>query len=155
MYFKPPTKPLYKNLIKSCLANDIEVQCFTEVFKYSGNKNKYAFDKLINYFNQYDMIIDAIFGFSFKPPIKQPFEIVFKAFKFIKPPIFSVDVPSGWDVENGNNANLYEPDYLISLSLPKLMANFFKGKHYLGGRFIPNSYLKENKWEVLFIVICF
>ena len=55
------------------------------------------------------MIIDAIFGFSFKPPIKPPFNMIFDSFKEAQKPIFSIDVPSGWDIEKGNTENLYEP----------------------------------------------
>jgi NAD(P)H-hydrate epimerase len=48
-----------------------------------------------------------------------------------------IDIPSGWDVEKGNIQNVFTPDLLISLTLPKLCAKHFKGMHYLGGRFIP------------------
>ena len=37
----------------------------------------------------------------------------------------------------GNINNGLVPNYLISLTLPKIGAKEFKGKHYLGGRFIP------------------
>lgn len=52
---------------------------------------------------------------------------------------FSVDIPSGWDVEKGPNPErALKPALLISLSAPKLCAQFLKGgQHYLGGRFLP------------------
>lgn len=87
------------------------------------------------------MIVDGIFGFSFKPPIRQPYNLVLNGFKNISTPIFSIDIPSGWDVEKGNIEKMYEPKYLISLTLPKEVAKFFTGKHYLGGRFIPKCLL--------------
>ena len=83
------------------------------------------------------MIVDGIFGFSFKPPIRKPYDSVLDLFQIIQKPIFSIDIPSGWDVVKGNISNQFTPDYLISLTLPKLVAKNYKGKHYLGGRFIP------------------
>jgi NAD(P)H-hydrate epimerase len=47
-------------------------------------------------------LIDSILGFSFKPPLREPFEKPILAFKETKTPILSVDIPSGWDVEGGN-----------------------------------------------------
>ena len=48
-------------------------------------------------------------------------------------------VTLGWDVEEGDTANLgINPDMLISLTAPKICSKFFKGRfHYLGGRFVP------------------
>lgn len=50
------------------------------------------------------MIVDGIFGFSFKPPVREPYDKILDGFKEIKNkvPIFSIDIPSGWDVEKGN-----------------------------------------------------
>lgn len=60
----------------------------------------------------------------------------------------SIDIPSGWHVENGpqtiedrqssNEIQPIKPELLISLTAPKLCAKHFRGKyHYLGGRFVP------------------
>ena len=55
-----------------------------------------------------------------------------------KLPIVSVDIPSGWDVEKGNELGTgLQPDVLVSLTAPKLGVKSFKGRHFLGGRFIP------------------
>lgn len=52
---------------------------------------------------------------------------------------FSIDIPSGWDVEKGCPLEGgIHPEFLISLTAPKLCAKDFRGKyHYLGGRFVP------------------
>ena len=52
-------------------------------------------------------------------------------------PIASIDIPSGWNVDEGNVNNVFTPEILISLTLPKKCAESFKGAHYLGGRFVP------------------
>jgi NAD(P)H-hydrate epimerase len=53
-------------------------------------------------------------------------------------PIVSVDIPSGWDVEAGNDAGVgLNPDVLVSLTAPKEGVRTFRGQHFLGGRFVP------------------
>lgn len=51
----------------------------------------------------------------------------------------SIDIPSGWDVEEGEPTDGgIQPQILISLTAPKMCARKFTGKyHYLGGRFVP------------------
>lgn len=64
----------------------------------------------------------------------------------------SIDIPSGWDVENGpvtttTAAKFISPEMLISLTAPKLCARHFNGKHhYLGGRFVPPAL--QSKYEL-------
>lgn len=43
----------------------------------------------------YSLIIDAIFGFSFQPPVRDPFGAILAALSSNKIPIFSIDIPSG------------------------------------------------------------
>lgn len=84
-----------------------------------------------------DVVLDAIFGFSFKPPVRAPFDSALPLITESKLPIVSVDIPSGWDVEKGNEAGVgLETDVLISLTAPKEGAKNFKGRHFLGGRFV-------------------
>ncbi|KAL7663517.1 NAD(P)H-hydrate epimerase [[Candida] zeylanoides] len=86
------------------------------------------------------LIVDALFGFSFRPPIRSPFDDVVRFLATAElPPIVSVDIPSGWDVDAGPSAGALDPAMLVSLTAPKPCATHFaaKGKsHYLGGRFI-------------------
>jgi NAD(P)H-hydrate epimerase len=49
--------------------------------------------KLID--NNYDLIVDAIFGFSFGGEIRPPFAEILEKLKCVKVPIASIDVPSG------------------------------------------------------------
>jgi len=94
----------------------------------------------------YHLIVDAIFGFSYKPPCRPQFtDILTKLAEVSKSgtPIISVDIPSGWDVEEGpptDETPVLEPDCLVSLTAPKICASHFKGKyHWLGGRFVPEA----------------
>jgi NAD(P)H-hydrate epimerase len=96
-----------------------------------------------------DVVLDAIFGFSFKPPVRAPFDVALPLISRAGLPIVSVDIPSGWDVERGDAGAgagagagdegrivLY-PDVLVSLTAPKEGVRKFAGRHFLGGRFVP------------------
>jgi NAD(P)H-hydrate epimerase len=85
------------------------------------------------------LIIDALFGFSFKPPARDPFSTLLTHLAANSDkiaPIISVDIPSGWDVDDGPGKGDIMPSMLISLTAPKPCAANFGGSHYLGGRFI-------------------
>lgn len=66
---------------------------------------------------------------------------------------FSVDVPSGWDVEKGPiSPESLQPAMLISLSAPKMCAKpqlLGEAKHYLGGRFLPPEIVTKYKLNLL------
>jgi len=88
--------------------------------------------------------LDAIFGFSFRGPVRAPFDEVLPLISSSKKPIVSVDIPSGWDVEKGNDDGVgIVPDVLVSLTAPKEGVRFFRGRHFLGGRFVPKSALNR------------
>jgi len=93
----------------------------------------------------YDVVIDALFGFSFQGAIRPPFDHIIHRLKESKVPIAAVDIPSGWDVEEGDIHNVgLNPTLLVSLTAPKKCAKFYKGKfHYLGGRFVPPALAKK------------
>ena len=89
-----------------------------------------------------DIIVDAIFGFSFKGEPREPFASIIEDMIQMQndfgTTIISVDVPSGWNVDEGDVARLgLNPDVLISLTAPKLCAKEFDGVHFVGGRFLP------------------
>lgn len=92
-----------------------------------------------------DLIVDAIFGYSFKPPVRGSFSGIIAKLNDSKKPILCVDVPSGWDVEKGDvdGTGIKNPAVVVSLSAPKLCMQFFSGVHYLGGRFVPPKMAEE------------
>ncbi len=94
-------------------------------------------EKLPTTLQTYDMIVDAIFGFSFAGEIREPFLSILQAMGKSGVPIASIDIPSGWDVDKGDVHGLFTPEILVSLTLQKKCAEKFKGAHYLGGRFVP------------------
>lgn len=124
-YPKQSSKQLFKNLVTQCQQLDIPFLSFLPDAP------------LIT--ESFSLVVDAIFGFSFKPPIRPEFVDVFDKLKRTEIPLASIDIPSGWDVETGDPDGLH-PECLISLTAPKKCAQHFKGKfHFLGGRFVPPS----------------
>ena len=47
------------------------------------------------YFNDFDLIVDSIFGFSFEGLPRAPFFSIIAAMAVTRVPVISVDVPSG------------------------------------------------------------
>lgn len=89
--------------------------------------------------SSYTAIVDAIFGFSFMGEPREPFKTILQQIQGADGILtFSVDVPSGWNVDKGDVANTgFVPDVLISLTTPKHCSKDFKGRHFVGGRFLP------------------
>ncbi|CAM9471390.1 unnamed protein product [Phaeothamnion confervicola] len=125
VYPKRTNKPLYDNLVKQCEWHEIPVLDDLPDAPLSSS---------------FDVIIDAIFGFSFRGMPRPPFDAILARGAV---PVVAVDVPSGWDVEGGDVARSgYMPAALVSLTTPKRSARHFVGRHYLGGRFVP-PWLKQ------------
>jgi NAD(P)H-hydrate epimerase len=98
---------------------------------------------------QSDLILDALFGFSFSGDVREPFKDVVESLKTTNVPIVAVDIPSGWDVEKGNpDDQFFLPDTWVSLTAPKLCAQRFSGRHFIGGRFVPPSIAKKYELQI-------
>lgn len=129
-YPKRPNKPLFTGLVTQCQKMDIP-------FLGEMPPEPMMVDEL------YELVVDAIFGFSFKGDVREPFHSILSVLSGLTVPIASIDIPSGWDVEKGNPSGI-QPDLLISLTAPKKSATHFTGRyHYLGGRFVPPALEKK------------
>ncbi|MEQ2165884.1 hypothetical protein GOODEAATRI_021780 [Goodea atripinnis] len=51
----------------------------------------------------YNLVIDAIFGFSFKGAVREPFGSILDVLKKTTVPIASIDIPSGQTFKDGGN----------------------------------------------------
>lgn len=132
LYPKRPNKPLFQGLTTQC--QKMEIPFLTEMPE----------AKVID--EAYNLVIDAIFGFSFNGAVREPFGSILGVLKKTTAPIASIDIPSGWDVEQGSADGL-QPDMLISLTAPKKSASLFRGRyHFLGGRFVPPGL--ERKYQL-------
>lgn len=94
-----------------------------------------------------DLIVDAVFGFSFSGEVREPFPAVVAAMRDAKVLVLAVDAPSSWDIETGPPKDgpgaAYMPSALISLTAPKPLVKFFKGRHFVGGRFLGEDVAKK------------
>ncbi|KAK2801987.1 hypothetical protein FQN50_007545 [Emmonsiellopsis sp. PD_5] len=90
-----------------------------------------------------DLIIDAIFGFSFSGPLRDPFPSLITTFETTHIPILSIDAPSSWDIESGppkeGPGAKFMPQTLVSLTAPKPLVRWYRGRHFLGGRFLTQG----------------
>ncbi|ORY55252.1 YjeF N-terminal domain-containing protein [Pseudomassariella vexata] len=99
-----------------------------------------------------DHIVDALFGFSFSGEVREPFPAVIKALEETNLPVTSVDAPSSWNIEDGppktGLGSSFHPEYLISLTAPKPLVKYFKGRHFVGGRFVAPSIAKKYDFDI-------
>ncbi|KAL7540009.1 hypothetical protein ACHAXR_009788 [Thalassiosira sp. AJA248-18] len=127
VYPKRSSKTHFVNLVKQC--EDMGIPILDEI--------------PMDTKEGYDVIVDAIFGFSFhgtapREPYATAITNMVQLQKQKKSLLLSVDVPSGWDVDGGDlTGTNFHPDVLVSLTAPKLSAKKFRGRHFVGGRFLP------------------
>ncbi|KAJ3513743.1 hypothetical protein NLJ89_g2776 [Agrocybe chaxingu] len=139
---KPGSKDIYQRLQKQC-----------ENMKIPVLPPSNDVDDLRKALHDSDVILDAIFGFSFKPPIRSPFDVILPLLNQSRLPIVSVDIPSGWDVEKGNDLGVgLRPNVLVSLTAPKQGVKDYTGRHFLGGRFVPKCALCIQDFQVAHFV---
>uniref|UniRef100_A0A7P0TA18 NAD(P)H-hydrate epimerase n=1 Tax=Homo sapiens TaxID=9606 RepID=A0A7P0TA18_HUMAN len=83
-YPKRPNKPLFTALVTQCQKMDIP-------FLGEMPAEPMTIDEL------YELVVDAIFGFSFKGDVREPFHSILSVLKGLTVPIASIDIPSaGW-----------------------------------------------------------
>ena len=122
VYPKQPKKQLFANLVAQCTEVDAPVSAAPPAPLAT-----------------YDVVLDAVFGFSFRGAPRPPFDALLEALAATTAPLVSVDTPSGWHVERGppDAGAVLRPAVLVSLTAPKKCAACFRGRHYVGGRFVP------------------
>jgi len=134
-YPKQPKNDLYQRLAKQL--HDLEIP-FVDDFPAAMEST--------------DHVVDAIFGFSFSGEVREPFPAVIDALAKSKVPVTSVDAPSSWDIaegppKSGVGSNFF-PDVLVSLTAPKPLVKHFKGRHFIGGRFVTPAIAKKYDFEL-------
>lgn len=90
----------------------------------------------------YELVVDAIFGFSFTGEVREPFRSILSVLNGLTVPIASIDIPSGWDVEKGSSGGI-QPDLLISLTAPKSLQPSLLVVTTTWGRFVPPALEKK------------
>ncbi|CAM9454184.1 unnamed protein product [Hapterophycus canaliculatus] len=109
LYPKPTPRQLFTNLVEQCKQLDIP---FLPDWAAAGDLG-----------TRYDVVVDAMFGFGFKGDPRPPFDTILKDLSSCALPIVSVDVPSGWSVDEGDaTGDGLKPEMLVSLTAPKFSA---------------------------------
>lgn len=92
-------------------------------------------------------IVDSIFGFSFGGPLRDPFPSIISQLENVPVPVLSVDAPSSWDIQNGppkeGPGAKFMPAALISLTAPKPCVAHYRGRHFIGGRFLTRGIVEK------------
>ena len=119
-------------------------QHFTNLVAQLHNVDVPILPQMPDELSSYDAVIDALFGFSFKGPPREPLASCLNSImsmqKEFSTKVISVDVPSGWNVNEGDVDGMgFVPDVLVSLTAPKLCVKKFGGLHSVGGRFLPDK----------------
>lgn len=61
--------------------------------------------------------------------------------------MLSVDAPSSWDIQEGppkeGPGAKFMPQSLISLSAPKPCVKHYRGRHFIGGRFLTKAIVEK------------
>lgn len=134
-YPKPGKGRLYDNLQKQLRALELPILTCPE--------------QLNAAFARADFVVDSLFGFSFQPPVHEQFVPVMTQLSQTRKPVLAVDIPSSWNVDTGPLSDFkYHPPFLISLTAPKTAADFFKGRHFIGGRFVSEKFAQALHFAV-------
>lgn len=96
----------------------------------------------------------SLAGFSFSGEVREPFPAVIRAMEEATVPVTSVDAPSSWNIEDGppksGLGSTFNPDVLVSLTAPKPLVKHFKGRHFIGGRYVLVRVVDVHRpWGVL------
>lgn len=74
-----------------------------------------------------------------------------------KIPVTSVDAPSSWDIHEGppksGVGSNFHPNVLVSLTAPKPLVQHFKGRHFVGGRYVLYFLLASSRRRVSLDVV--
>ena len=93
-------------------------------------------DELIELLGEADLIVDAVLGTGFKPPLHGIAATLRDALAAIQVPVVAVDLPSGWDADSQAETapDAFRADAVVTFTAPKL-AHIFG--HLTTGVFDP------------------
>ncbi len=86
-----------------------------------------------NQLNQRSLVIDAVLGTGFRPPLSRDISETINMINRLDSTILSVDVPTGICSDTGTvSGNAIEADYTLTVGLPKTGFFFGKGAQHAG-----------------------
>ncbi|KAM3137247.1 hypothetical protein pb186bvf_010617 [Paramecium bursaria] len=94
---------------------------------------------IVDYLNSFDIIVDAI-TIETLEPLKQPAREYVHSFTDVQQKVISINLPAGWNADDGNINAYFQPKSIISIGIPLKALKSYQGNLIIGGRFIPNGY---------------
>ena len=93
-------------------------------------------DDLADLLAEADLLVDAVFGTGFKPPLRGPAILLRDALARVTVPVVAVDLPSGWDADSHAETveGAFRADAVVTFTAPKLAHVF---SHLTPGVFGP------------------
>jgi NAD(P)H-hydrate epimerase len=85
-----------------------------------------AVDELAELLGEADLLLDAVVGTGFKPPLRRAAVVVRDAMAMATAPVVAVDLPSGWDADSVDEKadGAFRADAVVTFTAPK-MAHVF------------------------------
>jgi NAD(P)H-hydrate epimerase len=130
-----------------------------EIFETFGGEvsliGKEKLAKLRNSVKEADVVIDAIFGTGFKPPVKGYREKAIQIINRYGKHVVAVDIPSGLSTDTGKIEGSHtEAELTVTFAFPKLAHILYPACEYCGDVYvidisIDETYLKEIKRYIL------
>lgn len=78
-------------------------------------------DEVAELFGEADLILDAVVGTGFKPPLRGAAVVVRDALARVQVPVVAVDLPSGWDADSKTQdaSGAFRADAVVTFTAPK------------------------------------
>ncbi|RMD46431.1 MAG: NAD(P)H-hydrate dehydratase [Aquificota bacterium] len=120
-----------------------------EIFESFGGEvllvGKDKLGKLRNAIKESDVVIDAIFGTGFKPPVKGYREKAIEIINSYAKHIVSVDIPSGLSTDTGKIEGTHiKAELTLTFAFPKLAHILYPASLYCGEVFVIDISIDEN-----------
>ena len=79
-------------------------------------------DELAELLGEADLLVDAVVGTGFRPPLRGAAAVVRDALETIQVPVVAVDLPSGWDADSQAETieGSFRADAVVTFTAPKL-----------------------------------
>jgi ADP-dependent NAD(P)H-hydrate dehydratase / NAD(P)H-hydrate epimerase len=77
---------------------------------------------VMNLLKESDLLLDAVVGTGFKPPLRGPAAVLRNQVNSLSVPVVAVDLPSGWDADSKEYEvqGAYRADAVVTFTAPKL-----------------------------------
>lgn len=96
---------------------------------------------------EYDFVIDAIFGIGLSRPLNEEYIHIIQMIQDVKGIKIAVDMPSGVNADNGQIMGFaLKCDYTITFSFAKLGQYIWPGSEYAGEVYIENMGITISSW---------